>query len=62
MAASRGHRDEAFEYLGKAVDLGYTNADGMQAEKDLNSLQGDPRFAALIAKARQPASPARKSN
>jgi hypothetical protein len=62
MAASTGHRDEAFEYLGKAVDLGFTNADGMQAERDLQSLHDNPRFAALVAKARQPAPPGEKSN
>jgi eukaryotic-like serine/threonine-protein kinase len=62
MAASAGRRDEAIEYLGKAVDHGYKNAEAMKTEKDLRSLQGDPRFHALLVKAQQPANAVQKSN
>jgi eukaryotic-like serine/threonine-protein kinase len=53
-AAAAGRRDEAFQYLGNAVDHGYRNAGAMESETDLKSLRGDPRFAALVARARQP--------
>jgi serine/threonine protein kinase/Tfp pilus assembly protein PilF len=55
MAASVGRRDQALEYLGNAIDHGFRNADQMQSDDDLKSLKGDPRFEALVAKARQPA-------
>jgi len=42
--ASTGHRDEAFEYLGKAVDLGYANADGPR----VNCITFDQSQGALI--------------
>ena len=62
VAASAGRRDEAIEYLGKAVDHGYKNAEAMKTEKDLKSLQRDPRFHALLVKADQPANAVQKSN
>ena len=55
IAAQAGHREEAFEYLGNALDHGYREAADMETEKDLQSLHSDPRFAALLARARQPA-------
>ena len=51
-AALAGHRDEALKYLGQAVDHGSPNAD-MATDNDLKSLHGDPRFEALVARARQ---------
>jgi len=54
MAAAAGHRDDAFDYLTKAVDHGYKNAEAMQSDDDLKSLRGDPRFGALLVKIRQP--------
>ncbi len=53
-AASAGHHDEALDYLRKAIDLGFRQPDTIAAEDDLKSLRGDPRFATLVAKARQP--------
>jgi serine/threonine protein kinase len=52
-AAVAGRRDEALEYLGQAVDHGYRYAESMAADPALKSLHGDPRFDALVAKARQ---------
>jgi eukaryotic-like serine/threonine-protein kinase len=52
-AAVAGRRDEAFTYLGQAVDHGYVQPDAMAVDPDLKSLHGDPRFEALLAKARQ---------
>jgi len=50
-AAVAGRRDQAFEYLRKADDLGSTDVPNMANDDDLKSLRGDPRFAALIAQA-----------
>jgi non-specific serine/threonine protein kinase/serine/threonine-protein kinase len=61
-AAIAGRHDEALAYLGHATDLGFSNADAMAADNDLKSLHGDPRFKALVAKARRPAAAVQKSN
>jgi non-specific serine/threonine protein kinase/serine/threonine-protein kinase len=53
-AVLAGRRDEALKYLGQALDHGSPNAD-MATDNDLKSLRGDPRFEALVARARQPA-------
>jgi non-specific serine/threonine protein kinase/serine/threonine-protein kinase len=52
-AATAGHHDEAFEYLSHAIDDGYGAPDAIAADPDLKSLRGDPRFDALVAKARK---------
>jgi tetratricopeptide (TPR) repeat protein len=52
-AAAAGHRDAAFEYLGQAIDHGYSNPVSIRDDPDLKSLHGDPRFDALLAKATQ---------
>ncbi len=52
-AAIAGHRDEALEYLGQAIDHGYAYPGWMTLDNDLKSLHGDPRFEALVAKVRQ---------
>jgi non-specific serine/threonine protein kinase/serine/threonine-protein kinase len=54
-AAIAGRRDEALEHLGQAISLGFGHADGIASDADLKSLHGDPRFDALVAKARQDA-------
>jgi tetratricopeptide (TPR) repeat protein/predicted Ser/Thr protein kinase len=54
-AAVAGHTNAAMDYLRKADDLGYTDIANMAKDKDLKSLRKDPRFSALIAKAKQPA-------
>jgi eukaryotic-like serine/threonine-protein kinase len=62
MAATAGRRDDAFDYLGQAIDHGFRNPEQMQSDDALKSLYGDPRFEALVAKARQPAATAQKLN
>jgi tetratricopeptide (TPR) repeat protein len=52
-AAIAGRRGEALGYLRQAIDLGHKNPDEMINDDDLKSLHGDPRFEALVAKARQ---------
>jgi non-specific serine/threonine protein kinase/serine/threonine-protein kinase len=52
-AAVAGRRDEALRYFGQSVDSGYVGAQGASADPDLKSLRGDPRFEALVTKARQ---------
>ncbi len=47
---------EALEWLGKAIELGFTNADQMLKDQDLKSLQSSERFKALLTKARELAS------
>jgi len=53
-AVFAGHRDEAFEYLGRAVDYGFS-AEDMADDADLKPLHGDPRFTALLARAKEKA-------
>ena len=57
MAAAAGRRDQAFDYLNQAVGNGYRFAGLMESESDLNPLRDDPRFAALLARARRKATP-----
>ncbi|HEX3471532.1 MAG TPA: serine/threonine-protein kinase [Silvibacterium sp.] len=51
-AAFAGRHDEALRYLDQAIDHG-TPPDTIPTDPDLKSLHGDPRFDALVAKARQ---------
>ena len=48
-AAQAGHRDEAFDYLHRAVEAGYDDAQLIRTDDDLKSLRNDPRFDKLIA-------------
>jgi serine/threonine protein kinase/flagellar biosynthesis regulator FlbT len=52
-AALTGHRDEALTYFGQSIDTGYEGAKRADADPDLKFLRGDPRFEALVTKARQ---------
>jgi hypothetical protein len=49
------HRDEAFQYIDQAIDHGYGPPEDIAGDPELKSLYGDPRFEALVAKARQKA-------
>ena len=55
MSAKAGLHDKALEYLGHAVDSGFGRPEWIAGDPDLKSIHGDPRFNALIAKARQTA-------
>jgi Flp pilus assembly protein TadD len=46
--ALMGRREDAFESLAKAVDLGYSDRAWMSRDEDLVSLREDPRFIALL--------------
>ncbi len=45
-------RSAAFEQLGRALDLGWKNASHLASDGDLEPLHADPRWAALIERAR----------
>jgi hypothetical protein len=55
MSAKAGRHDKALEYLGHAVDSGFGRPKWIASDPDLKLLHGDPRFDALVAKARQTA-------
>jgi len=57
IAALRGRRDEALSLLRESLDHGLPPwvAAGLAEDSDLTPLHNDPRFAALVAKARQSA-------
>ena len=48
--ALEGRDKEAIDQLQLAVDEGYGNFIAMRVAEDLESLRGDPRFEAIIAK------------
>jgi len=61
-AAHLGHRDEAFSLLRQAVDHGlppYVDL-GIEKDPDLQALHGDPRFATIVADAKDRAAAAQK--
>lgn len=43
-----GSKDEAFESLAKALELGYDDYDWMRRDQDLSALWDDPRFESLL--------------
>jgi hypothetical protein len=53
--ARQGHRDEALSLLRKSIDHGLDAGTDLSIEKedDLNFLHKDPRFAALVAHAKE---------
>jgi len=55
LAARRGHKEEALSLLSEAVDhgLGTPSQLNLGQDPDLNSLHGDPQFAALVAHAKE---------
>jgi non-specific serine/threonine protein kinase/serine/threonine-protein kinase len=63
VAAKRGRTDEALALLRQAIDIGLRPADALQMgeDPDLNTLHGDPRFATLVAMAKERAA-AQKAN
>jgi tetratricopeptide (TPR) repeat protein len=55
IAARKGNRDEALSLLQEAVEHGLSPATLLDLEKDpaLSFLHGDPRFTALVARAKE---------
>lgn len=53
LAARQGKRDEALSLLREAVDHGLPHDLSIDKDPDLKSLHGDPRFAALVAHAKE---------
>jgi serine/threonine protein kinase len=51
VAAVAGRTNEAFEYLNRAIDLGFEAGSKMQNDDDLSGLRNDPRFAPTLARA-----------
>jgi len=49
--ARLGKTDEAFAALGAAVEHGFTDADHLREDPDLESLRRDPRFDGVVKKA-----------
>src|SRR6202041_2923719 len=64
IAARGGRRDEAISLLGESVDHGMPSyvAAAMPGDSDLVTLHGDPRFEALVTRAKERAASARKPN
>ena len=64
IAARRGQSEEALSFLRQAIDHGLAPRVDLVIEKepDFNPLHGDPRFGALVADAKQHATPAGKPN
>ena len=54
LKAQMGKREEAFQFLAESVEHGMTprRAQHLDSDADLKSLHGDPRFAALVARAK----------
>jgi non-specific serine/threonine protein kinase/serine/threonine-protein kinase len=61
-AARQGHKDQALSLLREAVDHGLPPYGDLAIDKDpdLRSLHGDPRFAAIVADAKDRAAAAQK--
>lgn len=49
--ARGGRQEEALEWLGKAIDLGFTNRRQLEGDADLSALRGLPAFKDLLARA-----------
>lgn len=48
--ALAGNKDEAFKHLQSAIDLGFLNAEQIRKDTDFESLRGDARWQALLAR------------
>ena len=51
--ALAGDTDNAIDRLHRALDAGFDSPDHMRKDDDLDSLHGDPRFAALLKEAKE---------
>jgi predicted esterase len=48
-----GHKDKAFEWLEKAIDAGFADADHLANDDDLKTIRGEDRFRALVKQLRE---------
>lgn len=55
--ALAGERDAAFEWLDKAISVGFGSVDTMEKDPDLASLRADPRWRGAVDRARAKANP-----
>jgi tetratricopeptide (TPR) repeat protein len=53
VAAAAGRPDDSLQYLREAVDLGYTDVEGLIADRELNTLRTNPDFLRLVAEAKK---------
>jgi tetratricopeptide (TPR) repeat protein len=51
--AARGKLDEAFADLNRAIENGLISPGELSSDPELKSLRDDPRFDAVVAKARE---------
>jgi len=61
MHCELGHKDKAYEWLDKAIDAGYADADHMADDYDLRTIRGERRFRRLLDRIRTNTS-TKKSN
>lgn len=48
----RGRRDQALDWLRQALDAGFSDAELLADDTDLDSIRDDPRFRALASRLR----------
>lgn len=48
-----GHKDKVYEWLAKAIEAGFDDADGLANDKDFNAIHAEQRFRALVKQLRQ---------
>jgi predicted esterase len=59
------HKDKAYDWIEKAIDAGYDDADHMKADADFRTISGEDRFRKLLKRMReedQPKADARKKD
>jgi len=54
VAASAKRPEDALQYLGEAIKLGYKDADGLTSDDDLKNLRQNPHFEELVDELKQP--------
>jgi phospholipase/carboxylesterase len=48
-----GHKDKAYEWLEKAIDAGYDDADHLSSDDDFKTIRGEDRFRDIVKKLRE---------
>jgi predicted esterase len=59
-----GHKDKAYDWIEKAIDAGFADADGLANDDDFKTIRGEDRFRALVKRLREPdkKAPAKKDS